>query len=568
MATGFTPYGMDGKRRGLMATVFVDGIMYDYKRGTTYGEIAWDVQSKYDAPIILADVDGKYQELKKCITGDTDIKFVTMKTKAGYKVLRRTMMMVMFKAINDLYGNENVERVKAEFALGKGIFCSVTGSVSVDEKFIEAVKKKMQEIIDLDLPIEKTSYTLAEAMKIFKETGMKDKERLFKYRRTSRVNIYSIGTYKDYYHGDMAPSTGYAVPFDLYIYEDGFVLLFAGSDDLTKVGKREEQPKVFAAMREMDRRGKELGVETVGALNDIICSDGFEQLKLVTEAIQEAKISDIASDIASKEHVKFVMIAGPSSSGKTTFSYRLSTQLMAHGLKPHPIGLDNYYVNRENCPKDENGNFDFECLEALDVEGFNQDMKMLLEGKSVEIPEFNFKTGKREYNGNVMTLKENDILVIEGIHGLNEKMSYILPHESKYKIYISALTCLNVDEHNRIATNDVRLIRRMVRDNRTRGTKASGTLAMWDSVRKGEEKYIFPYQESADAVFNSALVYELAVLKQFAEPLLFCIGKDDPSYHEAKRLLKFLDYFLGVTSEALPNNSILREFVGGSVFKV
>ena len=476
--------------------------------------------------------------------------------------------MVMFKAISDLYGNNNIDRVKAEYSIGKGIFCTVEGSVCVDDKFVNEVKAKMQEIIDADIPIVKTSYKLSDAIKIFEDAGMTDKVKLFKYRRTSSVNIYSIEDYKDYYHGDMAPSTGYSVPFDLYLYDTGFVLQFAAMNDLSKVAEKSNQPKVFKAMRETDLLGRKLSVETVGALNDVICSGGFEQLRLVTEALQEGKISDIAADIAKRDGVKFVMIAGPSSSGKTTFSYRLSTQLMAHGLNPHPIGLDNYYVDREFCPKDEEGNYDFECLESLDVEGFNKDMTRLLNGETVDIPVFNFKTGKREYHDNFLTLKENDILVIEGIHGLNEKMSYTLPKESKYKIYISALTCLNVDEHNRIPTTDVRLLRRMVRDHRTRGTGASGTLAMWESVRRGEEKYIFPYQESADAVFNSALIYELAVLKQFAEPLLFGIKKDDPGFHEAKRLLKFLDYFLGVTSEALPNNSILREFVGGSVFNV
>lgn len=551
-----------------MAKVIISGKEYEYKRGTTYAEIAKDVQSQYAAKIILADVNGKYQELNKCITGDSVIKFVTMDTKSGYKVLRRTMMMILFKAISDLYGDNNIDRVKSEFAIGQGIFCTVTGSVKVDEKFIEEVKAKMQEIIDADMPIVKSSYKLADAIKVFSDAGMNDKVKLFKYRRTSSVNIYSIGDYKDYYHGEMAPSTSYSVPFDIYLYEDGFVLQFASKHNLSEVADRASQPKVFKAMRDTDRLGIQLGVETVGALNDVICTGGFEQLRLVTEALQEGNISDIASDIAKKDDVKFVMIAGPSSSGKTSFSYRLSTQLMAHGLTPHPIGLDNYYVNREDCPKDENGNYDFECLESLDVEGFNQDMTKLLNGKTVDIPVFNFKTGLREYHGNYLTLKENDILVIEGIHGLNEKMSYALPSESKYKVYISALTCLNVDEHNRISTTDVRLIRRMVRDHRTRGTGASGTLAMWESVRRGEEKYIFPHQESADAVFNSALVYELAVLKQFAEPLLFGIEEDDPSYHEAKRLLKFLDYFLGVTSEDLPNNSLLREFVGGSVFNV
>ncbi|MDO4187845.1 MAG: nucleoside kinase [Lachnospiraceae bacterium] len=551
-----------------MAKVTISGREYEYKRGTTYEEIAKDVQSQYDAKIILADVDGKYQELNKLIASDVDVEFVTMADKPGYKVLRRTMMMILFKAINDLYGDNNIDRVKSEFAIGKGIFCTVEGSVKVDDKFVSEVKSKMQEIIDADTPIVKTSYKLADAIKIFADAGMNDKVKLFNYRRTSTVNIYSIGDYKDYYHGDMAPSTSYAVPFDIYLYDEGFVLQFAAKSDLSVVAERSNQPKVFKAMRDTDKLGRQLGVETVGALNDVICSGGFEELRLVTEALQEGKISDIASDIAKRDGVKFVMIAGPSSSGKTSFSYRLSTQLMAHGLTPHPIGLDNYYVDRENCPKDENGNYDFECLESLDVEGFNSDMTKLLNGETVDIPVFNFKSGKREYHGNFLTLKENDILVIEGIHGLNEKMSYTLPSESKYKVYISALTCLNVDEHNRISTTDVRLIRRMVRDHRTRGTGASGTLAMWESVRRGEEKYIFPHQESADAVFNSALVYELAVLKQFAEPLLFGIKKDDPSYHEAKRLLKFLDYFLGVTSEDLPNNSILREFVGGSVFNV
>jgi uridine kinase len=327
-------------------------------------------------------------------------------------------------------------------------------------------------------------------------------------------------------------------------------------------------PNLYQAMKGASKWGETLEIDTVGALNDKICQGKFEELVLVQEALQESRISEIAADIVKRGGKKFVMIAGPSSSGKTTFSHRLSTQLMAHGMKPHPIGVDDYFVNRENTPKDEDGNLNFECLGAIDVKKFNQDMTDLLEGKTVEIPSFNFKTGFREYKGNFKTLGPDDILVIEGIHGLNDQLSYSLPKESKYKIYISALTTLNVDEHNRIPTTDGRLIRRMVRDFRTRGASAQRTLEMWGSVRRGEEENIFPFQEHADAMFNSALIYELAVLKQFAEPLLFSIKKEETEYQEAQRLLKFLEYFLGVSTEQLPKNSIVREFVGGSCFNV
>ena len=309
-------------------------------------------------------------------------------------------------------------------------------------------------------------------------------------------------------------------------------------------------------------------VDTVGALNDVISHGGITDLILVQEALQEKKIAEIAEQIAVDDSKKFVMIAGPSSSGKTSFSHRLSIQLRTHGLKPHTIALDNYFKDRKDTPLDEDGNYNFECLEAIDTKQFNEDMTALLEGKRVELPEFNFLLGKREYNGDYRQLGPDDILVIEGIHGLNEKMSYSLPKESKFKIYISALTQLNIDEHNRISTTDGRLIRRMVRDARTRGASAKHTISMWPSVRRGEDQYIFPFQEEADVMFNSALIYELAVLKPYAESILFGIPKDVPEYVEAKRLLKFLDYFIGVSTEEIPKNSLMREFVGGSIFRV
>ena len=311
-----------------------------------------------------------------------------------------------------------------------------------------------------------------------------------------------------------------------------------------------------------------LDVGTIGALNDAIASGRGEQIILFQEALMEERIGSLAAQIAAKKGIKFVMIAGPSSSGKTTFSNRLSIQLLAKGRKPHPISLDDYYDDRERCPRDADGNLDFECLEALDVRQFNEDMTRLLAGEKVDMPSFNFKTGKREYRGRTLQLKENDILVIEGIHGLNDKLSYTLPAESKFKIYISALTQLNIDEHNPLSTTDCRLLRRIVRDARTRGTTAQETIAMWKSVRRGEEKNIFPFQDSADVMFNSALLYEVAVLKVYAEPLLFQIPRDSAEYLEAKRLLKFLDYFLPLPTEGIAQSSLVREFVGGSCFNV
>ena len=316
------------------------------------------------------------------------------------------------------------------------------------------------------------------------------------------------------------------------------------------------------------RWSEQLHVDTVGAVNDMISSGRIQDLVLIAEARQEREISEIASMVASRPHVKFVMIAGPSSSGKTSFSHRLSIQLRSQGLTPHPIGLDDYFVDRDRTPRDETGDFDFEALECVDIEQFNQDMTALLAGEKVEMPTFNFKQGRREYKGNYLQLGSHDILVIEGIHGLNDALSYSLPKESKFKVYISALTQLNIDEHNRIPTTDGRLIRRMIRDARTRGNTAEDTIARWPSVRRGEEKNIFPYQETADVMFNSALIYEFSVLKSYAEPLLFGIPSDSPQYQEAKRLLKFFDYFLGVDSTAIPNNSLLKEFIGGSCFNV
>ncbi len=551
-----------------MVTINIGGKEKRYEDGIKYEVIAEEHQNDYVSQIALVTVDGKIRELMKRVDRDCTLDFITYADTTGHKTYVRTAIMLMMKAVRDVAGMEAAANVKVEFAIGAGYYCSFRNGLKLDEKTIEKVKDRMGELVDMDLLVTKKAYPADEAVALFAENGMKDKVSLFRYRRSSNINVYCMDDYYDYFYGYMMPSTGYIRLFDLFSYEEGMILLLPEQEDPETMPEFKPRKKLFQTLLVTREWGRELGIDTVGDLNDQICSGSISDMILVQEALQERRISEIARDIARREGVKFVMIAGPSSSGKTTFSHRLSIQLRTHGLKPHPIGLDNYYLDHDYTPLDADGKPDYECLEALDVEQFNQDMAALLKGEKVQLPTFNFKTGKREYSGKVTELGPNDILVIEGIHGLNEKMSYSLPAESKYKIYISALTTLNVDEHNRIPTTDNRLLRRIVRDARTRGASAARTISMWPSVRRGEEKYIFPFQEEADAMFNSAMLYELAVLKQYAEPLLFSIKKGEPEYHEAKRLLKFLEYFLGISSEELPKNSLCREFVGGSCFDV
>ena len=549
-----------------MVTVTIDGKEKQYPQGTTYEVIANEYQEQYGGMIALVTANGKIRELFKKAKKDCTVTFFTLKDDVGHKTYVRAATMMFLKAVQDLFGRETAQKCRVEFTIGNGYYISSEDAALSTSGNAVKICQHMKELQTGQIPFMKKSYPLGDAMDLFREQGMADKEKLFRYRRSSFVNIYELDGYYDYYYGYMMPNTGYVKWFDVIDYEGGFMLLLPSKKEPCSVAPFKEQKKLFATLTESEKWGREVGLETVGDLNNQICSGSLSDMILVQEAQQERKIGEIAKDIAARGGVKFVMIAGPSSSGKTTFSHRLSIQLRTLGLVPHPIALDDYFVNRELTPRDEKGDYNFECLEAIDVKQFNEDMSRLLNGETVELPTFNFKTGKREYNGKYKKLGPEDILVIEGIHGLNEKTSYSLPNESKYKIYISALTNINIDEHNRIPTTDGRLLRRMVRDARTRGTGARRTIEMWPSVRRGEEENIFPFQEEADAMFNSVLIYELAVLKQYAEPLLFGITKDMPEYYEAKRLLKFLDYFLGVSSEPIPNNSICREFVGGSCF--
>lgn len=552
-----------------MVKVTIDGKEHEYAIGTTYREIVDEYQEEVaEAPVILVMADGKLRELQKKLKGDCTLEFVTTKDHIGFETYKRTVCLVLLRAIYDVAGKENIEKVMIHYSVGNGYYFTMAGKAVLDQHFLDNVKTRMQELADMCTPIEKRSVNTDDAVSLFHHYRMYDKEKLFRFRRVSKVNIYNIGYYEDYFYGYMADHAGYVKYFDLKLYDEGFVLELPTRKNPSVISPFRPEGKIFQVQKESQEWAEKMDISYVGDLNDHITKEGISNILLVQEALQEAKISDIAQRIVLEGNKKFIMIAGPSSSGKTSFSHRLSIQLLAHGMKPHPIGVDNYFKNREETPLDEYGEKNYECLEAIDVEQFNKDMLALLRGERIELPVFNFKTGHREYKGDFLQLGPEDVLVIEGIHGLNDKLSYALPAESKFKIYISALTQLNIDEHNRIPTTDGRLLRRIVRDARTRGTSAKDTIARWPSVRRGEEANIFPYQEQADVMFNSALVYELACLKVYAEPLLFGIDKSEPEYLEAKRLLKFLDYFISVPSEDIPHNSLLREFVGGSCFDV
>lgn len=543
----------------------------------------------YEDDIILGIVNGRLRELNKKIKSDCELSFVTTADRDGRRTYRRSVVLLLQRAIYDVYGS--MTQLHVMHSLGEGYYCQLEKAVecadsqqekynedtdqgsrensekSVTEHDIDRIVCSMYSFVEKDLPITKHSAKTQYAEQLFKEKGLHDKERLLHYRRSSRVNLYELDGVVDYFYGFMAPSTGMLKYFDIVPYENGFVLLFPGANSRS-VEPLVTSNKLFHTLDDSREWSKMLGIGTIGSLNDAIAAGRGQEIMLLQEALMEQKIGNLAAQIASDDKKKFVMIAGPSSSGKTSFANRLSIQLIAKGRKPHPLSLDDYYVDRELCPKHPDGSFDFECLESIDVKLFNEDMNRLLKGEAVDMPSFNFKTGKREYRGRKLTLGADDILVIEGIHGLNDRLSQLIPPEHKFKIYISALTQLNIDEHNPLSTTDERLIRRIVRDARTRGTNAMETIAMWPSVRKGERENIFPFQEQVDVMFNSALVYELAVLKVYAEPLLFGIERDCPEYLEAKRLLKLLDYFLPMPADGIPNNSLLREFVGGSCFNV
>ena len=550
-----------------MPTVMIKGAIQQYDKGVTFESIVRKYQEEYNNSIALIYFNGKMRELNKRLERDGVISFITTKDSAGHNAYVRTAQMLLVKAVRDILKEQgNSVHVKIEFALGNAIYCSVHNGVNVTDEFAQRVENEMKRLRDKNVPIIKKTYPIDDAIELFKRQGMHDKERLFHYRRGSTINVYSMEGYYDYFYGYMLPAAGYVNLFKIQAYNGGLLLILPRQENPFELEEFEDQESLFEQLYLSTKWGDLVNISTVGDLNDAICGGSISDMILVQEALQERRIGEIAAQIFRKKDTKFVMVAGPSSSGKTTFAHRLAVQLRSFGLRPHIISMDDYFVNREQTPIDIDGNYNYEVLEAVDIDLFMDDMLDLLEGKTVEMPQFDFKAGKRVYKGRYLKLDKDDILIIEGIHGLNPKASEELPEKNKFKIYISCMTSLNIDEHNRIPSTDARLLRRMVRDARTRGNSAQHTFELWPKVRMGEDMNIFPFQDDADAVFNSVLIYELAVIKQFAEPLLFNVRQNEPAYYEAKRLLKFLEYFVGVDTAAVPTNSLLREFVGGGCF--
>ncbi|NFM80098.1 nucleoside kinase [Clostridium botulinum] len=514
-------------------------------------------------PIVLGKIDEEYYELTSTVKKEGVFIPVDITDSMGLKTYVRTLQFIFIKAVLDLYPESTVV---IEHSLGKGLYGEIHKTLSLNENDILKIKNRMNEIINKDIKIKKISVKKERAIEIFNEYKMKDKVRLLNHIPHEEVKLYELDGRYDYFYGPMAYSTGAIKNFDIMYYDPGFILRYPREKDPFNIPEFVEYKKLTKIFRETEKWAKILDVGDVGALNDKVVYGEIKDIIRVSEALHEKKIANIADMIYDKENIKMVLISGPSSSGKTTFANRLGIQLRVNALIPVPISLDNYFVNREDTPKDENGDYDFESIDALDIDLFNEDLKHILNGEEVQIPTFNFKKGKREYDGKKIKLPKNGILIVEGIHGLNPILTREIPDKNKFKIYISALTQLNIDNHNRVSTTDVRIIRRLVRDYLSRGYKGEETLKMWPSIKRGEDRNIFVFQENADVMFNSTIVYELCILKKYALAELNKINKNSTVHYEATRLKSFLNFFKEVDMNLVPGNSILREFIGGSCF--
>ena len=553
------------KPRDTVQASFPDGRTFEAPIGTRVEAFIRAAYPAHPVPIIAALVNKELRELAYPLQRDADVVPVFLSDSDGVRIYRRSLAFLMVTAISELYPDLQVV-VDHSLPFG-GYFCRVLGREEFSAEELQAVEARMRAIVEEDAPITKERVPVEDALAIFRQRGQDDKVRLFSRRRKDYLTLYRLHDYRDYFHGYMVPSAGYLRYFALRPSPPGFVLQYPRRHRPTELLPYVEYPRLSAVFREYGNWLRLLGVEDVGSLNDAVENGRIREIILVSEALHEERIAAIAHEIAAqKDRIRLVLIAGPSASGKTTFSKRLAVQLLAHGVRPFPLALDDYFVDRDKTPRDEKGEYDFEALEALDLPFFNEQLLALMEGKEVTLPRFDFQAGVRR-EGPTVQLGPDHIIIVEGIHGLNPRLVPAIPREWTFRIYVSALTQLNMDRHNRVPTTDTRLIRRIVRDATFRGYTAEETLNRWESVRRGEKRHIFPYQEHADVMFNSALVYELAVLKPLVEPLLLQIEPPSPRRVEAKRLLAFLEWFTPCPPDLVPDNSILREFIGGSILR-
>ena len=544
--------------------VTVDGKTLTLPVGTTPMEIVGIVKAETTYPIVAARYNNKIIELKSPLKVDGRLEFVTLDTGDGMSVYRRSLTFIMIRAAREIFTRP---RMYVRHSLSEGYYCEMELGRPLDLEDLEKLDERMRQIVEADEPFVRREVTVQEALDIFEKDGQMDKVRVLKYRTEPTVNFYSLGQFTDYFYGCLAPSTGYIKYFALRYYPPGFILQFPLHQDPSRIPEFKEQKKMAEVFREFVKWGQILGIASVGDIDDIIQRGEANETVRIAEALHEKKIAQMADMIQSKVTTpRLVLVSGPSGSGKTTFSKRLAIQMQVNGMKNMTLSLDNYFLDREETPKDETGEYDFEAPEAIDIELLNRQLLQLLAGREVAVPRFSFREGKRAGYRKI-TLDPGEILILEGIHALNPILTPSIPSIMKFKVYVSALSQLNVDNHNRVPTTDVRKLRRIVRDNLFRGYGAIDTLNTWQSVRRGEDLYIFPYQEEADVMFNSSLVYELSVLKGYAERLLAEITDSVPDYAEARRLLRFLSYFLTIKADLVPRNSILREFIGGSAFR-
>ncbi|MGL4739346.1 MAG: nucleoside kinase [Sarcina sp.] len=544
-------------------SIVVDEKKQKHNQKIRFGELLSREELYGKIPIVLARQNNKYYELNEVIEEDGDVEFIDISTKIGMDTYKRTAQFIFIKAALDVFKDA---KISIEHSINKGIYGEIHKDTLLTQEELLLIKKRMQEIIDSDSIIEKIRVNKREAKEIFINYKMEDKIRLLNYVESENLKLYKIENRYDYFYGEMAYSTGVLKTFDLLYYNPGFIIRLPRTKNTSNLPVFYEQRNLYGVFKETTKWLNILGIKDVGALDNKIVADESNNVIRVSEGLHEKKIAYIADQVLQKKECKMILVAGPSSSGKTTFTKRLAVQLQVNGLKPVMISLDDYFLSRDETPLDDEGNPDFECLEALDLKLFHNQLKDLLDGKEVEIPSFNFKKGGREWLGNKIKLNEDNVLLIEGIHGLNDRLTSNIDDKYKFKVYISALTQLNLDNHNKISTTDVRKIRRIVRDALSRGYDAEKTLSMWPSIKRGEENNIFVFQENSDVMFNSTLVYELSVLKNLALKELNKINEDSEVYYEAKRLKTFLGFFKAIEFEEVPKNSILREFIGGSCF--